>query len=248
MTPAVVADVGNSRIKWGRCSTSQIVEICSLPPEDPAAWHEQLKRWNLPQSGIWIVTGVHPPRRDTLAHWLREQGLDVRVVDDPRELPLHVLVERPDHVGIDRLLDAVAVNQRRTPDRYALIVDAGSAVTVDFLDSNGAFTGGTIFPGFRLMAQALHDYTALVPLVDPPRSVPPLPGTATRPAVEAGIYFAVLGGIRTLIQEYANRVGATPEVFLTGGDSPVLHLGLPDAQHWPHMTLEGIRLTAEALA
>jgi type III pantothenate kinase len=247
MTPTVVADVGNTRIKWGLCSPLEIVEVCSLPI-DPAAWQQQLRRWNLTQPGAWVVTGVHPLRCDALVQWLRDQGQSVRLVSDPSELPLRVLVERPDHVGIDRLLDAVAVNSRRTPGRPAVILDAGSAVTVDFLDEKGAFTGGSIFPGLRLMAQSLHDYTALLPLVDPPPAIPRLPGTATRSAIEAGIFFAVVGGMKALIEEYGARTRSTPEVFLTGGDSTLLHPALPDAKHWPALTLEGIRLTAEALA
>src|SRR6185312_8188631 len=106
-------------------------------------------------------------------------------------LPLRVLVQQLDHVGIDRLLDAVAANSRRPAGVPAIIIDAGSAVTVDLVDEAGAFTGGAILPGLRLMAKALHDYTALLPLVDPPTQAPPLPGTATIPAIESGIFWAV---------------------------------------------------------
>ena len=81
-------------------------------------------------------------------------------------MPLEVELEHPDKVGIDRLLNAVAANRRRQEHVAAILVDAGSAVTVDYLDGNGVFRGGAIFPGFRLMARALHDYTALLPIVD----------------------------------------------------------------------------------
>jgi type III pantothenate kinase len=169
------------------------------------------------------------------------------VIDDPGPLPLRVLLERPDHVGIDRLFDAVAANSRRPAGTPAVVVDAGSAVTVDWLDETGAFRGGAILPGLRLMAQALHDYTALLPLIEPPRDIPPLPGTATPPAVAAGIFWAVVGGIEVLIRRYAEGAGVRPDAFLTGGDAPVLHRALPRLHLWPAMTLEGIRLTAEAL-
>jgi type III pantothenate kinase len=247
MTPAVVADVGNTRIKWGLCSATAVTDTSSLPPDDPSAWQRQRERWGLTGPRPWVVTGVHPARRERLADWLRRQGDEVRVVDDPLRLPLRVLVARPDHVGIDRLLDGVAANSRRTPGRPAVVIDAGSAVTVDYLDDSGAFTGGAIAPGLRLMARALHDHTALLPVIEPPREVPALPGAATIPAMAAGIFWSVAGGVQAMLREYAARSVQPTEVFLTGGDASLLYPVLPGACHWPAMTLEGIRLTAEAM-
>lgn len=247
MTPAVVVDVGNSRIKWGLCSGHALRDACSLPPDDPGAWLRQLERWSVPAGSLWVVTGVAPVHREQFAAWLRGQGHEVRLLDDPRELPLRVLLERPDHVGIDRLCDAVAANSRRPPHAPAVVIDAGSAVTVDLLDTAGAFTGGAIFPGLRLMAKALHDCTALLPLIDPPEAPPALPGTATRPAMAAGIFWSVVGGIEALVGRYAAGAAVPPAVYLTGGDAARLHAALPHFQLWPTMTLEGIRLAAEAL-
>ncbi len=247
MRPTVVADVGNSRIKWGLCGPQAVCDICSLPPDDPAAWEQQRQQWGLELHCQWVVTGVHPPRRERLAEWLRQCGQQVFVFDDPKNLPLRVLVARPDHVGMDRLFDAVAANSRRTAGVPAVVIDAGSAVTVDLLDAGGAFVGGAILPGLRLMAKALHDHTALLPIIEPPAQAPPLPGTATIPAIEAGIFWAVAGGIAALLRKYRDLCRSAPEVFLTGGDAPRLQAVIPEAQLWPEMTLEGIRLSAEAL-
>jgi type III pantothenate kinase len=168
-------------------------------------------------------------------------------VDEPRDIPLRVLLPRPDHVGVDRLVDAVAANSRRTAGHAAAIIDAGSAITVDRLDETGAFLGGAILPGLRLMAEALHAHTALLPLVEPPRRIPPLPGKDTRAAVEAGLFWGVYGGIERILREYYLHCGPTLEVFLTGGDALLLKPAFPEAEFWPSMTLEGIRLSAEAL-
>src|SRR3954452_227544 len=105
MRPHVVADSGNTRIKWARYSTAGVEETCSLPPDDPAAWQEQAGRWGLAPPRRWAVAGVHPARRDRLAAWLRARGDEVLVLDNPGQLPLRVLLEWPDHVGVDRLLD-----------------------------------------------------------------------------------------------------------------------------------------------
>ena len=246
MKPDVVVDVGNSRIKWGRCSEEAIAAAASLPPDDSSAWEEQARSWGLSSQSAWVVTGVHPPRRDSLVEWLRRRGADVRLIDSARQLPLHILVDYPDKVGIDRLLNAVAANAHKRLDAPAVIIDAGTAVTVDLVDANGAFRGGAIMPGLRLMAEALHDHTALLPLIDLPRTIPPLPGTSTPAAMAAGVFWAWAGGIRALVNEYAVQ-WQNPDDFITGGDGPLLtqtHFG---GISWPEMTLEGIRLAAEKL-
>lgn len=246
MRPNIVVDVGNSQIKWGLCADGAVRSTCALPPDDPAAWMRQLELWPNAR-GSWVVAGVHPPRRDQLIGCLRECGQHVRLLDDPNDLPLRVLVTRPDHVGVDRLLDVVAANSRRTAGTPAVVIDAGSAVTVDLVDGSGAFAGGSILPGMRLMAKALHDYTALLPLIPPPDKPPAVPGSNTPAAMEVGIFWSVAGGILALLREYRSFCRSEIEVFLTGGDGPRLHAVLPEAQLWPAMTLEGIRLSAEAL-
>jgi type III pantothenate kinase len=247
MTPRVVVDVGNSRIKWGLCSSGKVQESVSLPHEDPIAWQHQIDLWRLSTPVVWAITGVHPGHRDSLASWLRARGDRVAVIEDWKCLPLRIQVDRPDHVGIDRLLDAVAVNSRRKPGNPALAIDAGSAVTVDLVNAQGAFEGGAILPGFRLMAKALHDYTALLPLVGPPRERPSYPAKATPPAMVTGIFWAIAGGIGALIKE-CTLGESSPQIFLTGGDAQVLHAVVPSAELWPTMTLEGVRLTAEAMS
>jgi type III pantothenate kinase len=243
--PDLVVDVGNTRVKWGRCAAGGLADTASLPADAPDSWAEQLARWDLTGPLRWAVTGVHPPRRDAVAEWARRRGDTAEVIDDPRQLPLRILVERPHCVGIDRLLDAVAANSRRRPGAPAVIIDAGSAVTVDYLDATGAFAGGAIMPGLRLMALSLHEHTALLPLIPVPAGPPPLPGTSTPEAMAAGVFWAVVGGVQALVRELAARAEAAPDVFLTGGDGPALHGALgPGGRLWPAMTLEGIRLTA----
>jgi type III pantothenate kinase len=247
MTPDVVVDVGNTAIKWGRCADGHVTETCSLPPDSAPAWREQAATWRLTSPTIWVVTGVHPQRRSAFAEFAGQRGDIVHVLSAASSLPLRVALEKPDHVGIDRLLDAVAANSCRCLASPAVVIDAGSAVTVDWLDEEGVYRGGAILPGFRLMAAALHEHTALLPPITPPRAAPGLPGTSTIAAMSAGIFWAVAGGVRALIEQYAAGAKRTPQLFLTGGDGPVLHTILPEAEPWPTMTLEGIRLSAEAL-
>jgi type III pantothenate kinase len=189
MTAHLVADVGNTRIKWGLCLPDAL-QVTALPPHDPAAWAHQLRTWQVGTSAEWAVASVHPSRRDRLVAWLRESGASVRVIEDYRELRLRVDVAEPDKVGIDRLLNAVAAAARVPPRTPAIIIDAGSAVTVDLVDATGTFRGGSIFPGLRLMARALHQFTAQLPLVED-FDEHKLPARDTAAAIRAGVYHAV---------------------------------------------------------
>ncbi len=236
----IVVDVGNTRIKWGLCSSAQVWSIAPLPLDDADSWDKQWREWKLQREQPWFVSGVHPRRRDALVAWLRERSDSVHVLAGAKQLPLQVEVEHPDKVGIDRLLNAVAANRRRQENVAAILIDAGSAVTVDYVDGQGVFRGGAIFPGFPLMTKALHDYTALLPLVEIDDAVV-LPGTSTAQAIQAGIFHAVAGGIARLIAEYQHRYPAAFETFLTGGDAKALVGRLHHPAHlWPEMTLEGI--------
>ncbi len=74
MTPDVVVDVGNTRIKWGRCANRAVVATASLAPDDPPSWQRQCEEWQLGPGPRYVVTGVHPERRERVAGFLRQQG------------------------------------------------------------------------------------------------------------------------------------------------------------------------------
>ncbi len=243
MEPQVVVDVGNTQMKWGRCAMEGVTHVVRLASNDPEAWDRQRDVWDLPSRSTWVVSGVHPKNRDRFSTWLDQQGEQVRVLRDPEEIPIRTHLEHPEYVGIDRLLDAVAANARRRPKTPAAMIDAGSAVTVDFLDGEGVFAGGAIFPGFGLMAKSLNDYTALLPLVKvetPPSNI----GTDTLMAMRVGIFWTIVGGIERLLRLYRHQQETDIDVFLTGGDGQLLATRLDEQfQLWPEMTLEGIRLS-----
>jgi type III pantothenate kinase len=243
MSPAVVVDVGNTRIKWGRCRADRVAEMASLAHDDPSGWEKQLTAWKVTPGVAWVLAGTNPYQQARLRHWLEAQGFNAHELSSYRDLPLSMAVDSPDKAGLDRLLNAVAVNTVRTQGVPAIFIDAGSAVTVDLVDTNGVFQGGAILPGFRLMAQALHDYTAKLPLLSE-FAAEPVPAKSTQSAMRAGIFEAITGGVRALITSLERTTGTTCEVFLSGGDGQVLaeQLGR-SVRLWPEMTLEGIRLS-----
>jgi type III pantothenate kinase len=248
MSAFIVADVGNSRIKWGRCNEQQVLEAARLPLNDPAAWDRQVQAWNSwdsPFSPRWTLAGVNPDGLQGLAAWLAARVFQPVQVVTNKLLAVPAKVDCLDQVGVDRLLNAVAFNSRRATGEPGIIVDAGSAVTVDWVDEAGTFRGGAILPGFRLMARSLHEYTAKLPLIDWHEPSPSMPGTNTHAAMACGIHAAEIGGVLRLADELAAKCSREPARIVTGGDSTLLEHGLPSSwKPWMLMTLEGLRLTA----
>jgi type III pantothenate kinase len=248
MNPGVVVDVGNSRIKWGRCLDGRVTESVSLDPEDEQAWQDQFQCWQMRPRSNWALSGVHPARRDFFANWLHRQGQVILLIESWRQLRLDVRVDDPSKVGIDRLLNAVAASSRGRRGVPAILIDAGSAITVDWLDEVGAFSGGAILPGLRLMSKSLHDYTALLPLVGVADAEPEVPAKSTPRAIQTGVFWAAVGAVKALCDRLKSRASAPPDAYLTGGDGALLAATLgADLHLWPDMTLEGIRLAAEIL-
>jgi type III pantothenate kinase len=255
MKPDVVADIGNSRIKWGVCVGDRVENVVSVESAREDVWDKQAEALGLPAKANWALAGVQPNSLLRLSEWVLRRGGGLRVLSSHQDLPVQIRLPQPERVGIDRLLNVVAAKDRVKRPLSILIVDAGSAVTVDWVDVTGAFLGGVIFPGCRLMAKALHDYTAALPEVAIDRVNPPLPGNSTAGAIQAGVYWAVAGGIKAALRHMAARshsmsrhVNNDPAVFLTGGDAELL-APVMDSRVivWPEMTLEGIRISAEAL-
>jgi type III pantothenate kinase len=250
----LVADIGNTLIKWGQCNDSGIARSVSLP-DDSDAWEKQLALWRLEGRHNWVLASVQPARTERLAEFLRSRGDTVRLLQRYTELPLALKVEKPDQVGLDRLLNVLGAKALIVPGTPAIVVDAGSAVTVDLLDDEGAFAGGSIFPGLRLMAEALHDHTALLPLVDIQGAPPLVPAGTTTNAIAAGIHWAEAGGIMALLRALSltmPSLEAKVRVFLTGGDAPKIQFDLLDREMFdyqlrPTLTLEGIRVAALAI-
>jgi len=149
-------------------------------------------------------------------------------------------------VGIDRLLDAVAVNRVRQSDRPAVVVDVGSAITVDLVSASGAFLGGAIAPGITMSARALHTFTDLLPLVETADlATPPLAlGRSTLAAMRSGLFWGAVGTIRELSARLCAGLDRPAEIYLTGGAGPaVAELLGPEVQHIPYLTLAGIAVS-----
>jgi type III pantothenate kinase len=267
MRADVVVDIGNTRLKWGLLDPEQsfLLSTESLD-DDPAQWERRMDAWMMwpgyqirPGPRQFVVASVNPGRTERLRTWVEARGDRFFHLHSAAQLPLAVAVEHPDRVGIDRLLSAVVACQFLTKGRGAVLIGAGTAVTVDWLDEDHVYRGGAIFPGLDLMAEALHAHTALLPRVSVEWPLPALPAGSTIPAMQVGMFLAVAGGIREAVRIYAERAKVPPQIFFGGGQAPLLARGMGlvegegpppwgDWELWPTLALNGIVYSLEALS
>ncbi|MCR9217880.1 MAG: type III pantothenate kinase [bacterium] len=148
--------------------------------------------------------------------------------------------------GQDRLLSAVAAF--RIARQACVVVDAGTAVTVDFVDGEGTFHGGAIAPGVRMSLRALHDHPDALPDVEfaaPDAEIPY--ARNTREAMIHGVFYGTRGLVRQLAERYAIAYDAYPTIIATGGDAQALFEGEELIErNVPDLTLRGIALAYTA--
>lgn len=264
MTPDIVVDIGNSRMKWGRVVNGKIVETAVLPLYEQNHWIQQCDvKWGMHLSSIkWSIASVVPESLKHFLTWLqpRNNFPPPQVIDNEsllREAEKYFVfrttVENPKQIGTDRLLSSLAA-RTLTPNRCSTVtISVGTAMTVDFVDDTGTHVGGAILPGPSLMAKSLHDYTANLPLIPLDRNaIPHVRGTNTEEAIELGIASAIRGAADRLVWYWVASTNSVPCVFVTGGDAFFFeNFDFRSNTHSividPFLTLEGIRLVAERL-
>jgi type III pantothenate kinase len=277
LSDLMAVDIGNSRVKLGQfqreCSgesdASKGVRAADDPllPEPMATFdlpirHDtgefdsnRLVAWcneHLANGTTWRIASVHraaAARLSTvLSEWATQSKKDCLIRQlTYRDVPLPILVDEPARVGIDRLLAALAADRLRQRGRAAIVVDLGTAITVDLVDTDGAFAGGAILPGIATSARALADQTDALPQVTlefldkPPAAL----GKSTVPAIESGIYWGAIGAIRELVAQLSAPFQFRPDLFITGGASRQVANLLEmhgTVRHMPNLVLSGIAL------
>lgn len=178
----------------------------------------------------------------TLKHEAYRLGIDL-------EIPVrHALSDEAAlKTGQDRLLNAAAAFERTR--QASVVVSAGTAMTVDFVDGEGVFQGGAILPGLRMWLRSMHDGTSALPLVEPARPDEHPFGRDTHQAMLHGAFHGFRGAVRAITERYAESYGAYPRVVATGGDAKFLFESDEFIEMIePDLTLEGIALACrEAL-
>jgi type III pantothenate kinase len=241
----VVLDIGNSKTAIARWLEGTIEDRERVPTVDQSAIVTALAtvraRAENPKRQAIVISSVVP---DTTA-WLQrhiEEELDLRafVVGDNTPLPMEVDLPDPSQVGVDRVCGAAAAYSR--VEGACVVIDAGTALTINAVDDDGVFRGGAILPGLTLQAEALSKSTAQLPLIDPavPQSAV---GRTTQEAITSGLIFGMVGAIRGIVEQIATEWNHWPHTVLTGGGGARLRDRLDFVDTWaPDLCLMGVGL------
>jgi type III pantothenate kinase len=187
-----------------------------------------------------IVASVVPANIFTLKTLCRRYfGTQPLVVGEPGvDLGLDILMDRPEEVGADRLVNAVAAHCKY--DGPLIVIDFGTATTFDVVDGSGDYLGGCICPGINLSLEALHSAAAQLPRVAIGRPTQVI-GKATVPAMKSGIYWGYVGLIEGLCHRISQEFGAPMTVVATGGLAPLFAEASETIQHLDQdLTLRGL--------
>jgi len=165
------------------------------------------------------------------------------VVDADTHLGITLYYDNPRELGIDRALAAAAAYKKFTTD--LIVIDFGTATTIDCISKQGVFLGGSIMPGFKTASEALFEKTRKLPRIeyDLPQG---MLGTNTVACLQIGI----LGGYCLMIEAMAERIKAQvqgePKVIATGGLAPLIarHTNCIDTVE-EHLLLDGLKLAYE---
>lgn len=254
----VAVDIGNSRIKFAHFDNFQSDSLPQPNSElhlstNAADWRD-LHTWlRSNRSSYVVVSSVVDRLTSSLVSWLSDwndesgEPYDVHVLGY-QDLALKVDVDVPERVGMDRLVGAVAANRLRHPERPAIVVDMGTAITVNLIRCDGVFAGGAILPGLEMSARALYEFTDRLPQInaDPDTDRVNAVGRSTESAIRSGILWGAIGAIKEIILRMTDDPAVPPHVFLTGGSaSSIVEQLAANAQYVPHLKFAGIAISAQ---
>ncbi len=209
-------DLGNTALKYGVFTQAGLQASGTLTAPDELG---ELWRRYQPQHAILASVAAEASAQPWL-NQLREvlgQVLPLRPGFTP--VPLAIAYATPHTLGADRLAGAVGAAYLR-PGRPTLVLDAGTALKLDFVGEAGTYQGGSIGPGLRMRLQALHTFTGRLPLLDLPEPTEPvqLIGDSTASSLLSGVLNGVVAEVTGLVAEYRRRYPGLG-LLLTGGDA-----------------------------
>jgi len=250
MPPILAAAVGNTRSRLGLFENGELHHPVAVSNADEPRFVEALASFGDTAGVHLVVASVNDRLADRLPELAERAGLspagEHRVGRD-LGIPINHTLDDARTVGHDRLLNALGAYTKA--QQACVVIDAGTAVTVDFVDGEGTFHGGVIAPGLGLMLRALHEHTAALPDVpcEPPDPARGPFGKDTAHAMQLGVRNAVVGLVRLQVELFAEAYEAYPQIVATGGDAPGLFEHDEVVEHVvPDLQLIGIHVACVA--
>lgn len=164
-----------------------------------------------------IIAGGRGIRASEVEKAFRSRGAaSVSHVKYHKALPLPVRYAKPATLGADRIADALYA-ATVYPGRNVIIIDSGTAITVDLVTKCGGFSGGAILAGVDAQLRMLHSSTGILPFVSVSSRTTKLPGSSTESCMRAGTVYGIAGAMNLLVRRYQKSVDGKCIVLATGG-------------------------------
>lgn len=206
----LIIDIGNTRAKVFAFEGKKIVEGFSTNHKLEGV--KDFARKTNCDRGIYSSVAHLPEEGHKVLNTL---GFKMLQLTGQTPVPVEIMYHTTETLGADRIA-GIAGARALKPEGELLVIDSGTCITYDFLDGENHYLGGNIAPGLRLRLQAMHEHTALLPLIDGEGEAPELgydTATALRSGVVWGMKYEIEGYIRRFRRKYPHV-----SVFLTGGD------------------------------
>lgn len=210
----LIIDIGNTFAKTAVMDGSEIVFKNVAQELSCPAIRDLLHEYPAIEGAILSTT--RNPNEQTEEYLRRHLGQFMRFVPGT-PVPLANLYGTPETLGADRMAAAVGAWEI-APGRELLIVDLGSAITIDRVSAAGEYLGGNISPGMAMRFEALHRLTDRLPLCNAPSDIPVLTGGSTRQAIESGVVLGIVHEIEGYIDRLRLKNGDLT-VFFAGRDA-----------------------------
>jgi len=163
-----------------------------------------------------IISSTVPILEDKIALAVKKiLNIKPFILGSDIQVPIKNNYEKPEEVGIDRLLNGYAGLQLYKPP--LIIVDLGTAITFDVVNKNGEYEGGAIFPGIQASVEALFSKTAKLPKVNL-KEINKVVGKTTDESIKSGLFYGYISLIEGMIKKISYETGENYTIILTGGN------------------------------
>jgi type III pantothenate kinase len=224
----LVASVGNTRTRVGLVVSGELRDAQAFANANLQAIGAHARQLVEGHAGtLALLASVHDAQAKRVAPLLEEAAGELYRVGSDVAIPMPLALDDVRSVGQDRLLASLAAF--KLMQQACVVVDAGTAITVNFVDGAGTFQGGIIAPGLRMMLRSMHTGTGQLPEIAAGDEAFALPdasrgafGKDTQHAMHLGVVHAARGLVRHAVEAFAEAYEAYPTVIATGGDCEVL--------------------------
>ena len=209
-------DVGNSRIKVAVFEYNKQMELVIFNSKEALKNFQNIfKKYSNLQKIILSSVGKLD---ENVLNYIKSQ-FPTEIITHQSKFPFQNLYATPHTLGIDRMVLAAGATLQ-FPNQNRLIIDSGTCITYDYVNSNNEYLGGAISPGVYLRYKSLHDYTEKLPLLEK-KDTATLIGNSTENSIHSGIIKGVCFEIEGFIAQYLLK-NQDLTIILTGGDAEFL--------------------------